>query len=741
MANSPNLITRSTNLAAFLATPVSDGTYADVINTTKIDQAGREASATDIPEYAGQLVANLWDDATQRVIEMYDRGTKVWLVADATARDALGSDDNLAANDLAFQADTTGIFYCVSVDGGSASTWDAIAATGNVAGPGASTDNAIARWDGAGGATLQNSLVIVSDTGALSGITNITLSGTVDGRDVSADGATLDSHVANIANPHSTLLAQVLAAGNDTDGTHVLVTNGDEINGQDGGYVRFAAGTGIVELSDTKITGDLEVTGMIDPVALILQEQAVSPTNAAGTVTLWAKDTTPTTFWFTDDTGTDYQVSTATALGLNSVLLIGNVTGGNDILVTNGDAIRGRDGAASAGADVTVQGGAGDGAAQLGGTVALTGGTGSSTGDGGSAFVNGGTGGATSGAGGQAALTGGSAVAGNSAGGGVSMTAGAPSGSGAPGDVTISAANAAGTGNVDGGSVGIVAGDGNGSGLGGEISITAGDASATGSGTGGLAKLRAGSGGQTGDGGYALLQGGDGGSTSGTGGSALVTAGAGVGSGAAGGTVEITAGNAGTGAATGGSVLITSGDGGATSGSSGGINITTGATNSGARGSLTLDADTINLSADTNIVITNQSYHSVRGSTARGSTNTLIYRWTSVVDNVGSDITYTDSATNGGSWAINRAGVYSVSVSIDVGHNGYIAIKKAAAVSNTFDATDIMVASEAATGITQTMSWTGYCAAGDDIWVATNTATNPTGTPVNNNRVTITRVR
>ena len=82
-----------------------------------------------------------------------------------------------------------------------------------------------------------------------------------------------------------------------------------------------------------------------------------------------------------------------------------------------------------------------------------------------------------------------------------------------------------------------------------------------------------------------------------------------------------------------------------------------------------------------------------------------------------------------------------MSVSIDVGHNGYIAIKKAAAVSNTFDATDIMVASEAATGITQTMSWTGYCAAGDDIWIATNTATNPTGTPVNNNRVTITRVR
>jgi len=56
-------------------------------------------------------------------------------------------------------------------------------------------------------------------------MTNIIVSGVVDGRDVSADGSTLDSHVANTANPHSTTianlgsgtLAQLNAAISDTD--------------------------------------------------------------------------------------------------------------------------------------------------------------------------------------------------------------------------------------------------------------------------------------------------------------------------------------------------------------------------------------------------------------------------------------------------------------------------------------------------------------------------------------------
>lgn len=76
-------------------------------------------------------------------------------------------------------------------------------ATIGVTGPGSSTDNAIARFDGAGGATIQNSTVTIDDLG------NITTAGTVDGRDVSTDGAALDAHVASTANPHSVTKAQV----------------------------------------------------------------------------------------------------------------------------------------------------------------------------------------------------------------------------------------------------------------------------------------------------------------------------------------------------------------------------------------------------------------------------------------------------------------------------------------------------------------------------------------------------
>lgn len=44
-----------------------------------------------------------------------------------------------------------------------------------------------------------------------------------------------------------------------------------------------------------------------------------------------------------------------------------------------------------------------------------------------------------------------------------------------------------------------------------------------------------------------------------------------------------------------------------------------------------------------------------------GSTNTKIRRFTNIVTNQGSDITYTDSATLGASFTINTAGVYAIS--------------------------------------------------------------------------------
>ena len=48
---------------------------------------------------------------------------------------------------------------------------------GDVSGPGASTDNAVARWDAASGQILQNSVVIIDDSGNISGVVDLTATG------------------------------------------------------------------------------------------------------------------------------------------------------------------------------------------------------------------------------------------------------------------------------------------------------------------------------------------------------------------------------------------------------------------------------------------------------------------------------------------------------------------------------------------------------------------------------------
>lgn len=63
---------------------------------------------------------------------------------------------------------------------------------GSMTGPGSSTDNAVARFDGVGGVTLQDSGVTVDDTNNLTVPGNIVVTGTVDGRDVATDGTKLD---------------------------------------------------------------------------------------------------------------------------------------------------------------------------------------------------------------------------------------------------------------------------------------------------------------------------------------------------------------------------------------------------------------------------------------------------------------------------------------------------------------------------------------------------------------------
>lgn len=88
--------------------------------------------------------------------------------------------------------------------------------SGDVVGPASSTDNALARWDLATGKLLQNSTVLVGDTGAITGVASLSTTGTVSAAGVVrlANGATIswrkqddsgDVTLASLASPGDSL--------------------------------------------------------------------------------------------------------------------------------------------------------------------------------------------------------------------------------------------------------------------------------------------------------------------------------------------------------------------------------------------------------------------------------------------------------------------------------------------------------------------------------------------------------
>jgi len=81
----------------------------------------------------------------------------------------------------------------------------------------------------------------------------------------------------------------------------------------------------------------------------------------------------------------------------------------------------------------------------------------------------------------------------------------------------------------------------------------------------------------------------------------------------------------------------------------------TGVTTSTGTGSVVLSASP----TFTGNVTTPLSYVRLNTANGYGSTNTVIRRFTNIVNNAGTDITYADSATLGGTFTINTTGVYS----------------------------------------------------------------------------------
>lgn len=127
MGNGTNQFDFTNSLDTFLAQPVSNGTWSDILETLKFDKAGQGAQATDVAAFAGQLWSNLLDDY---ILATYDGGfylkTHIWRLADLTALQGLGSDDGLAVDDLGYTEDENRTYFVTSVVGPSSSTWEEV---------------------------------------------------------------------------------------------------------------------------------------------------------------------------------------------------------------------------------------------------------------------------------------------------------------------------------------------------------------------------------------------------------------------------------------------------------------------------------------------------------------------------------------------------------------------------------------------------------------------------------------
>ncbi len=126
--------------------------------------------------------------------------------------------------------------------------------SGDVSGPSTATDEGVARWDGATGKIVQNSSVLISDGGAITGVASIAVSGNVDGRDVSVDGSKLDGIESG---------ADVTDATNVNAAGAIMVTDATAKGDLIGGTAASAFGLLGVGSNDDVLTADsAEATGM-----------------------------------------------------------------------------------------------------------------------------------------------------------------------------------------------------------------------------------------------------------------------------------------------------------------------------------------------------------------------------------------------------------------------------------------------------------------------------------------------
>jgi hypothetical protein len=193
-------------------------------------------------------------------------------------------------------------------------------AGGDVTGPASSTDNAVARFDSTTGKLIQNSTVIIDDTGATTGVTTLAASTSVTTPIVQAS----NSAGLSLKNASGTIQMSVGAGGGDNMSINVSTnlngTNAQiDISPTGTGHVHIKpGGTGSVEVAPTNVgtidnmtigattpknasVVDLSVTGTLSFDAAQGTAGQVLTSAGTGATPTW---TTPTTGTVTSVTGT-----------------------------------------------------------------------------------------------------------------------------------------------------------------------------------------------------------------------------------------------------------------------------------------------------------------------------------------------------------------------------------------------------------------------------------------------------
>ena len=174
--------------------------------------------------------------------------------------------------------------------------------------------------------------------------------------------------------------------GGQTPGDVVIEAGDATANTGNGGSIVLNPGSSVGgSPGEVLINGKLTVTGLIDPPGLVLDEQDSFPyeTQGKGQGLLWVKKDTGE-LWYRNKFGQDGALSQGNGNppSLAQVLTAGNTTGGQSLILSDGDVLKAMDDP-QGGSALTLRGGACIGAAGNGGHLVLQGGTPTGNGTGG----------------------------------------------------------------------------------------------------------------------------------------------------------------------------------------------------------------------------------------------------------------------------------------------------------------------------------------------------------------------